>query len=402
MAELSDIIVIGAGVTGCSVAWHLHHRGLKVKVLDSQMQPATQTTGAAAGFVCHWSRINNPTWYQSEWSMQRYGIDFYRQLAERCGRNIGFYPCGIAYIALTEPGWAELQPRIADARRLGTRLENLDSQRASDLLPLVHFAATKGIVFDPDAIRIRASSAIPTLAEELADKGVHFQYDTQVTGFEWSNGHIHGVKSSKGTFHSQKVVIAAGAWSRSLLTELHVACPTEPIVQSRFVTRPLPGVDSTMPMLIFSDCHGFYIREEFGGLLIGGSDGLPVPADRIVNPEHPPVTQQIETNQAHRVRNYLHKIENIMPILRNIEENLETRQIASGLPAMTEDRFFIADKVPDCEGLYVIAACQYAGVTHGPGLGRLMTELIVDGTTSLDRTPYQLDRFSPTLLHAHR
>ncbi len=387
-----DIIVIGAGVTGCSVAWHLRHRGLTVKVLDAQMQPATQSTGAAAGFVCYWSEINNPSWHQVEWSMKHYGIDFYRKLAERCGRDIGFYPCGIAYIALTEPGWAEMQSRIAAARSLGTRLEILDSQRANERLPLLNSAATQGIAFDPDAIRIRASAAIPALAEELANEGVDFQYGVQVTGFEATNGRIHGVKTSKGTLHSHNVVIAAGAWSRSLLTDLKVACPTEPMVQSRFVTRPLRGVDATMPMLIFPDCHGFYIREEFGGLLIGGSDDSPMPADRIVDPENPPSTQQIVTNQAYRVRNHLRKIENVMPIL----QDLEISQIATGLPAFTEDRFFIADRAPDCEGLYVIAACQYAGVTHGPGLGRLMAELIVDGKTSLDRTAYQLDRFSPT------
>jgi glycine/D-amino acid oxidase-like deaminating enzyme len=150
-------------------------------------------------------------------------------------------------------------------------------------------------------------------------------------------------------------------------------------------------------MLIFADCHGFYIREEFGGLLIGGSDEPPLPADRTVDPVYPPATQKIVTNQAYRVRDYLRKIEHVMPIL----QELEISQVATGLPAFTKDRFFIADKAPDYEGLYVLAACQYAGVTHGPALGRLISELIVDGETSLDRTAYQLDRFSPSLRHAN-
>jgi sarcosine oxidase, subunit beta len=389
-AQHPDIIVIGAGVTGCCLAWHLHQSGLKVQVLEAQRQPATQTTGAAAGFVAHWSYINNPTWHQNEWAMQRYGIEFYRQLAERTDGDIGFYPCGIAYVALTESGWADMQPRIAAARNLGTHLEILNAERAGQLMPFISFDATRGIAFDPDSVRIRAAAAIPALAAELASEGVDFRFGVKITGFVRSNGRIAGVTSTQGKFRSPLVAIAAGAWSRPLLSQLGVACPTEPVVQSRFVTPPLPGIDSTMPMLIFADCHGFYIREEQGGLLIGGSDNNPMPADRIVDAMNPPATQEIATRQAYRMREYLSKIQHAMPIL----QQSEVAQIATGLPAMTADRYFVTDAVPGHPGLFAIAACQYAGVTHGPALGRLMTELIVDGSSSWDRSAYRLTRFA--------
>src|SRR3954469_13059106 len=91
-----DAIVIGAGVIGCNTAWHLRQRGLKVAVLEAQTGPAAQTTGAGAGFVYHWSRINSSYWGEPHWSMQEYGIDFYSRLAESSTRDIGFYRCGIA------------------------------------------------------------------------------------------------------------------------------------------------------------------------------------------------------------------------------------------------------------------------------------------------------------------
>lgn len=387
---LPDVIVIGAGAIGCATAWHLHQQGLSVQVLEAQPQPATQTTRAAAGFVCLWSEINNVTWHEPEHAMQRYGIDFYRQLAQHCGRDIGFYPCGIAYIATTAAGWARMQQRAAAAQQLGTPVELLDARRAQQLLPFVNYAATQGIVFDSSGVRIRASDAIPALATELANAGVDFRFNVKVTGFAVQNGRILGVQSEQRVFPSQRVVIAAGAWSRSLLSILHIPCPTTPVVQSRFVTQPIAGVDASMPMLIFPDCHGFYIREEHGGLLIGGHDDPPLPPDRTVDAEDPPFTQHVSTNQAYRARDYLHKLEEIMPILREAKID----QIATGLPTMTDDTMFIVDQVPGYEGLYAIAACQYAGVTHGPALGKMMTELIINGTSSWDRSAYRLDRFS--------
>jgi glycine/D-amino acid oxidase-like deaminating enzyme len=322
--------------------------------------------------------------------MQEYGIDFYSRLAESTARDIGFYRCGIAYIYTKESSWANAQPRIEAARALGTELEILDERRASELLPLIRFDATKGIIFEAAAIRIRAADAIPALAEQLAQAGVRFHYNTQVTGFEAENGRLHAVQTTQGRFQSPQVVISAGAWSRALMAQFSLACPIEPVIQTRFTTPPLPGVDATLPLLIFSDYHGMYMREERGGLLIGASDDPPWPSDRIGDPLHPPNTREIVPDQGLRARDYLHGIEHLMPVLQQVE----IEQIASGMPCYTPDRLFIADRVPDCEGLYLLAACNYSGISHGPALGRLMAELMVDGNTTWESESFQLSRFT--------
>ena len=99
-----DAIVIGAGSIGCNTAWHLRQRGLRVLVLNAQEMPASQSTNGAAGFVASWSVIHIGNWKKTEWEMQRYGIDFYSQLAKRTKDDIGFAPCGIAYIYMTPNG----------------------------------------------------------------------------------------------------------------------------------------------------------------------------------------------------------------------------------------------------------------------------------------------------------
>jgi glycine/D-amino acid oxidase-like deaminating enzyme len=390
MTTKADVIVIGSGAFGCGAAWHLRQRGLDVLVIEAAEGPATQASRAAAGFISSWSIVHERAWGQCEWEMQRYGIQFYTRLAETCGHDIGFYPCGIAYIYLTEKDWSDVQDRIDRARALGTRLEILTEARAAMILPQVRFTATRGIVFDPDSIRIRAAQAIPALAEQLKQQGVQFLFDTPVTSFLCDDHRVRGVVTSAGEFASEHVVVAAGAWSRPLLRQLGIACPAEPHTETRYTTKPLMGVGPEMPLLIFSDCHWFYMREEHGGMLIGGFEDEPLPADRRVDPENPPRADKIVSRQPHRVREFVREIEHVMPVLKDAEVN----ETMSGLPTFTDDLKFIAGRVPPYDGLYIMAACQEGGVTHGPGLGKMIAELIVDGGSAWDQDAYHIDRFS--------
>jgi glycine/D-amino acid oxidase-like deaminating enzyme len=141
---------------------------------------------------------------------------------------------------------------------------------------------------------------------------------------------------------------------------------------------------------MFSDSgYRFFIREENGGLLIGGADPEPLPVDRFVDADNPPPVEELSHAHAHRMRQYLRKVEHIMPVL----SQAEIKDTAAGLPSYTADRRFVADAVPNRPGLYALTACNEAGVTHGPALARHLTELIVDGKTQLDRHRFAIDRF---------
>ena len=176
----ADVIIVGAGSFGCNAAWHLRQRGLDVLVLDRGSGPAAEATRAAAGFVAKFSFIHHSEWDAPEWEMQQYGIDFYRALAKRCEQDIGYCASGIAYIYQTAEAWNSVQPVIEVARSFGTQLEILTAKRAAALLPEIRFKSTAGIVFDPEAIRLRADDAIATLAAELEQSGVRFEFGVQV------------------------------------------------------------------------------------------------------------------------------------------------------------------------------------------------------------------------------
>jgi len=388
-ADVPDAIVIGAGSLGCNTAWHLRQRGLNVLVLEAKEAAASQSTNGAAGFVASWSEIHASNWKKTAWEMQRYGIDFYTRLAKRTKADIGFSPSGIAYIFMTANGWKGVQPKIERARALGTTVEILTAERAKELTPFLDFEALAGVAYDPDAIRVRAGEAIRALAGELATDGVKFRYNTTVTEFLRDGDRVTGVRTADGEIRSNKVFLTAGAWSRPLLAKLKIECPATPFNETRYVTKPLPGLPPGMPLLIFTDHMGHYIREEQGGLLIGGGDRHPHPADRNVDVDNPPWCDKLPADQAYRVREYVKEAARAMPVLAQAEID----SIRSGVPTLTADKQFIAGPVPGMAGLFVMSGCQEAGVTHGPGLGRILTEHALDGKTHWDSAPYRLERF---------
>jgi glycine/D-amino acid oxidase-like deaminating enzyme len=377
----ADAIVIGAGAIGCSAAWHLRQAGAEVVVVEAAPGPAAGSTGAAAGFVASWSALHVPAWGAVEWAMQQFGIAFYRRLAEEHPPADWLAPHGIAYVFLDPERWHAAQAGIEALRRLGSPVAALAAAEAARLLPPIRFDAVAGIAYDPSAIRVRAGEAIRCLAAAGAAAGARFTFGERVLELLTKDGAVRSVRTDSGPIEAKTVIVAAGAWSRPLLAQLGVACPAEPLVETRFVTAPLPEIPPDLPLLIFSDRHGFYIREERGGLLIGGGDDDPLPADRFVDPDAPPAPADLPPDQAHRLRGHLREIEAALPALRGVA----IAEIRSGLPTFTADRRFIADAVPGRDGLLVATACQEAGVTHGPAIGRQLADLAMGEPPLWDR-----------------
>lgn len=387
-AEKNSVIVIGAGATGCNVAWHLQKLGYAVTVLESEPGPATQASRAAAGFVAHWSALHIPAWGAVEHEMQNYGIDFYRQVAKRSKQETGFKSCGISFIYTKQDAWEKAQERIAKGRKLGIPFEVLSEARCRELLPIIRYDKIAGVAYDPTSIRVRAADMIPAIAEECRRRGVKFRFNTKAEAIVEDQGRVKGVKTNKGFVAAETVVIAAGAWSLQFLKEQGINLPVTPLIESRYTTQALPEVPAMLPLMIFSDI-GFYIREEMGGLLIGGADDdkhedRQVAIDRLPLSENMPHPVQID-----RIREHVKVIDEVMPVLKTT--TIST--IKAGIPTFTDDVRFVADAVPGASGLFVLTACQEAGVTHGPALGRDMADFIHTGKKRQGFDIFSITRF---------
>ena len=384
----ADVIVVGTGALGNSVAWHLRQKGKTVLMIEAAAGPACQTTRAAAGFVVYHSGFHKLSWGRELGVVQSYGIDFYTDLNERCGCDIGYGRVGCAYIFLTD-AWEDWQDGIRRTREYGQEVEIVSKRRAAEVLPFIEYDTTRGIVFVPGGVRVRAGEAHVALSREMQGRGFDVRWNTPVIGFVRDGDRIDGVTTSAGEFRADDVVVAAGAWSHKLLNNIGVNCPAEPVVETRFVTSPLSGVTPDMPMLIFRDWQRFYIREERGGLLLGGGDHVPDEPDRQGDINEPPRTEDIPGDQAYRIQRLLGQVDHVMPMLKEVE----IAEIRSGMPTFTEDDLFIMGPAPGLRSLYVMAGCQESGITHGPGFGRLIAELIAGQTPFVDPSPYDPARF---------
>ena len=384
MKNKYDAIVVGAGISGCCLAWQLHHRGLQVAVYEAAPGPAREATQAAAGFVAQWSAVHIAAWGGVHLQMQRYGIDFYTELANQPGADIGFKDCGAVFVYPDAESWQQVQPRIITAGELGIQFESLDARRAREVIPEIVFDEVAGILYDAAAIRVRGATLGPYLANSLAAE-VDFIYDTPVRTV--CDAPV-GVEIDSGTICSDTVFVAAGAWTRPLLHPAGRDWPGAPKSETRFTTAPLAGMRAAMPLILMQGRPAYYIREENGGLLIGGEE-LDIPAERYADVNNPPTSANIPDGQAYRLRETIRPLEPVMPLLADAEIEI----IASGLPTFTDDVMFIADEVPGRRGIYCLTACQEAGVTHGPALARHLTELALDGTSRWDRTLFGVDRF---------
>jgi 4-methylaminobutanoate oxidase (formaldehyde-forming) len=216
--------------------------------------------------------------------------------------------------------------------------------------------------------------------------GVTVRTHTRVTGLTLGSQGEHLVHTAAGAIRTPVVVDAAGAWARALGQGVGLHVPVTPIRHQYCITAPLPGVRATQPVLRFPDLNG-YVRQEAGGLLVGGFEAHPWSVDM----HELPATFEVQDVPADPaiVRHFIAALQPYVPILAEAFIVAERR----GLPTVTPDGDFLLGDIPGVPGLYVAAGCCVTGISAAPVLGKLLAELIVDGHASLDITSMHISRF---------
>jgi sarcosine oxidase subunit beta len=380
-------VIVGAGLFGLSTAVHLARAGRRVTVLESGAA-ADATTAAGAGFVGLWAAGYAWYWNESELALEQAGIDFYRGL-DAAGYDIALRDAGNVWLALTEQAvldhllpFAEHPLRPEDARLL-TAVET------AELVPGLDPEAIVGAFIHPDGIQISAPDAGIALADLARAEGVEIVEHTPVVELLTEDGRAVGVLTAAGDrVLGDEVVLAAGSWTNELLSTTGRELPFARVIASRLTTAPF-GLGE-LPTLMIPELGGLWIREHLGGLTYGngvGYEALAVrdsPADR--RPDRPDL---IEAMRDHLTPIVTELIPAAAPVL-------DAAEAVQGVVSYTADRRFIAGPVPELAGLYVVAGDNESGVTHGPGLGRMVAELIVTGESPfVDASRYAPDRFPP-------
>lgn len=386
MEELfeTDVVVVGAGVIGCSAAVHLQDAGVgEVAVLERD-DVAQGTSRAGAGFVGEWAAGWDPHLGAEELAIERYGLACYAALSAD-GHELSYRPNGNLYFAVSAAGWerwcAPLLDAVEDARRLSPAEV---AEATGGVVAAEHVYAG---VLHPSGGQVSAPAAAHAFAARLRERGGRLETRTPVRRILVEDGRVRGVETDRGRIAARHVVLAAGAWVNALLRPLGAELPIAPLVAMRVVTEPL-DVPATMPTLMSGELR-MYAREERGGLL-WASAFAGAPRRAFVDGDPPerfePLPLDGYEEMSEGIRASFHAIPRLAAA--------QSATVSYGVPTYTADGRALVGEVPGIAGLVVVSGCNEGGVTHAPGFGRLVAELIAEGTTSLcSLDPFALDRF---------
>jgi len=379
--QTAEIVIIGGGIVGASIAWHLTEAGCRdVLIVERETHQGKGSTGKSMGGV----RAQFAT--RPNIQMSLYSIPFYAAFEERLGQPADYRAQGYMFVA-TRPAHLEyLRTNQALQKSLGLKnvsmitrdeiVERVPQLRSDDILG-GSFCATDGFV-DPNSVMVGFTSV-------ASERGAKLWRSTEVTAIR-CDGSGFQVETSRGPVSTRTVVNCAGAWAREVAAMAGVDLPVEPLRRMLVPTEPFDGVSHAIPMVI-DMTNGFHFRPESLGFLLAWNDPEEVPGYK-TNFE-PSFIEKILERAADRV-----------PCFENLAIN--PKRAWAGLYEMTPDHHCILGPVAGFDGFFCANGFSGHGVMHAPATGKILADLILTGTTSVvdDVTVLSPARFAKgELLH---
>jgi sarcosine oxidase subunit beta len=372
--ETADVVIIGAGIVGSSIAYHLTAAGCtNVLILERETHQGKGSTGKSMGGVR--AQFSTPVSIQ----MSLYSIPFYAEFEEYTGYEAGYRPQGYLFLATSQQQFEYLRANADTQRALGVRdvcLLSADEIRrqypllAGDDLVGGSFCATDGFV-DPH-------STMSGFMKRARERGARLWREAEVTGICVKGGRVVGVQTTRGPVETRTLVNAAGPWAASVARFAGVELPVKPLRRMLLPSEPFEQYPHTAPMTI-DMATGFHFRPESRGFLLAWND--PEEQSSFRTDFDPDFVEKVLTQAANRV-----------PIFENLPVNPQKGW--AGLYEMTPDHHPILGAAPGVEGLYFANGFSGHGVMHAPATGRIMADLVLKGETDLiDASLLNLERF---------
>lgn len=387
MRSDAQAVIIGGGIVGTSIAYHLALLGWKDVVLVEKADLTSGSTWHAAGLVGQLRGSLNLT------RIMMLSTELYARLAAETGQETDWRQCGSLRLASTPLRMEENLRQAALARTFGLPVEVLSPREAIDLFPLLSDRDLVGAVYMPTDGRVDGSNVTFALARGARGRGVEICTNTPVRAITVKNGRVEAVVTEHGTIRTSVVVNAAGMWADQIGRMAGVRVPIVPMMHHYLLTEPIEGIGRDVPVVRDPDLR-VYCREEVRGLLVGGFEAQPepwavegVPMDFVhrLLPTNWPIFEPVVRNAARRIPAF---------------EHAEISKIINGPEAFTPDGEFMMGEAPGVRGFFVAAGfCAY-GIAAGGGVGRVLAEWIVEGQPGLDVWRMDIRRFGPQYAHA--
>jgi glycine cleavage system T protein len=391
MRDRAELVIIGAGIVGCSAAYFLAHKGWR-DVLVVEQGPLFETGGSsshAPGLVFELNASKTMC------QLSRWSVELYNQL-EWQGQPC-FYPVGSLEIAYSPQRWEELKLKLGRAMSWGLPAELIGPDEVRRKIPIINVDHVHGALHVPSDGLAKAVRAAEAMADFARKRGIEFHGRTAVTGIEVKNGRVEAVLTSQGRVRTPRVLVCAGIWGPRIGRLAGVSIPLTPVEHQYARTAPLPELagqtrevlhpvlrhqDRSMYFRQHADCYGIgsYQHEP----LLVDPDEIQTHGDAPVMPSVRPFTPE------HFTRAYASACE-LFPCFRNVD--LPYR--INGMFSFTPDGLPLLGESLDLRGFWVAEAVW---VTHGGGVGRVVAELLNDEPPSVDLRELDLHRFPS---HAH-
>ena len=380
--EQSQIVIIGGGVIGCSVAYHLTKRGCKDVVLLERSQLTCGTTWHAAGLIGQMRATNNMT------QLAKYTAELYAGLEEETGQATGFQQTGSMFVTANTDRLEEIKRTASMATVFGIESHMISPSEIKDLWPLLATEDLIGGLFLPTDGKANPVDITLALAKGARSRGANIIEGVGVTDILKDGDRVTGVVTDHGNINAEIVINCGGMWGHQLGRKAGVNVPLHAAEHFYIVTDPIEGLAANAPVVRDPDAFAYY-KEDAGKLLLGcfepvakpwGMDGIP---ERFSFDQLPDDWDHFE------------------PVLELALKRLPALETAgiqlffNGPESFTPDDRYLLGEAPELKNFFVAAGFNSVGIQSAGGAGRVLADWVLDGHPPMDLWDVDIRRMMP-------
>ncbi len=378
----ADVVIVGGGIVGVSIAYHLTKIGITNVVVLERKQLTSGTTWHAAGLIGQLRASRNLT------ELAKYTSDLFETLEKETGQATGFKQNGSISIALNAGRLEELMRGASMAKNFGLDVQVISTGEIKERLPHYNLEGVQGGVFLPKDGQVNPIDVTQALAAGARSRGAKIFENTKVTRILTKNGKAVGVETTDGTIMSDKVVVASGMWSRELGKATGVSIPLHACEHFYIVSEPIDALPRNMPVVRVPDEYTYY-KEDAGKLLVGAFEPKAKPwGGGGIDEEHAFVTLPED-------------MDHFEPILMSAIARvplLETAGIQlffNGPESFTPDDRYYLGETPEVRDLFVATGFNSIGIQSSGGAGLVLSQWIKNGHPPGDYNGIDVRRIHP-------